>query len=151
MSTNTLLEQFYADMRARLRVDSQTKLFKAFQILRTTLIVIIGRFFSRGNSLKDAFGMIKNMCTSFNIKIFTDETLMNFGLDGKDWIVLIISIALMLYVDYLNEHGIKIRAKIAGSSLPVRWFVYYIAVLAVLIIGIYGVGYDASSFIYQNF
>ncbi len=151
VSTNTLLEQFYSNLRKRFKINPETKLFGAFQIVRTTVIIIIGRFFSRGNSSLDAVRMIRNMFSSFNIKIFSDGTLFNMGLDGKDWTVLIIAIALMLYVDYINEKGIRIREKISGLCLPLRWAVYYSAILAILIIGIYGIGYDASTFIYQNF
>ncbi len=151
VSANTLLENFYINIRNSLGLNPDTKGYKVFQIVRTTVLVLIGRFFSRGNSLVDALRMIRNMLSALNLNVFTDGTLLNFGLDSKDWSVLVIGIALMLYVDYKNEHGIKIREKLAGLCLPLRWAVYYTAILAVIIIGIYGVGYDASSFIYQNF
>ena len=151
VSANTLLEQFYTKLRERFKLNPDTMAYKAFQIVRTSVIVLVGRFFARGNSLPDALGMIKNMFSAVNLRILTDGTLLGFGLDDKDWIVLILAIALMLYVDYKNEHGVIIREKIAKASLPLRWAVYYAAIVAVLIIGIYGVGYDASSFIYQNF
>lgn len=151
VSTNTLLEKFYGDMRAKLHINAETRGFKAFQIVRTTIIVLIGRLLSRGTSTTAALGMFKAMFSSFNIKVLTDGTLMNFGLDMKDWLVLILAIALLMYVDYVNEHGVKIRFKIAEMKLPIRWIVYYAAIMAILIIGVYGVGYDASSFIYQNF
>ncbi|MCR5527517.1 MAG: MBOAT family protein [Lachnospiraceae bacterium] len=151
VSTNTLLEKFYGDMRKKLHVNADTTGYKAFQIIRTTIIVLIGRFLSRGSSTTAALGMVKAMFTSFNINVFTDGTLMNFGLEPKDWLVLLLSIGLLMYVDYINENGVRIRYKIAEMRLPVRWVVYYAAIMAILIIGIYGVGYDASSFIYQNF
>lgn len=44
-----------------------------------------------------------------------------------------------------------IRDRIARLKLPVRWVVWYAALAGILILGIYGAGYDASSFAYMNF
>ena len=41
--------------------------------------------------------------------------------------------------------------KIAEKKVVVRWAIYYILIFSILIFGIYGKGYNASSFIYGNF
>ncbi|MCR5226281.1 MAG: MBOAT family protein [Eubacterium sp.] len=151
VSSNTLLEKFYMDTRTKLKIDEKSFSYSAFQILRTNFIVLVGRMFSRGTSAVDAVKMIKAMFSSFNIWVFTDDTLLKFGLDQKNWNLLIAMIVLLLVVDYYNEKGVKIRERIAGMIIPVRWAVYYAAIFAVLIFGIYGAGYNAASFIYQNF
>ncbi|MDY3873122.1 MAG: hypothetical protein SOZ30_08150 [Roseburia lenta] len=40
---------------------------------------------------------------------------------------------------------------VAKKALPVRWILYLVLLFAVLICGVYGPGYDASSFIYGQF
>ena len=52
--------------------------------------------------------------------------------------------------DLIDRVGF-IRALIADSPLPLRWAVYIAGVLIVLICGVWGPGYDASSFIYYRF
>ena len=151
VSTNTLFEKLYMDIRTKLKIDDKCLWFRAFQILRTTFIVLVGRMFSRGTSAIDALRMIKAMFSSFNIWVFLDASLLDMGLDQKNWNLLIIMIVFLMVVDYFNEKGVVIRERIAGMVLPVRWIVYYIAIFSVLIFGIYGAGYDAASFIYQNF
>ena len=57
----------------------------------------------------------------------------------------------MLGVDAAHEKGIKIRQTIAKQGIVFRWIVYYAAIFAVIIFGIYGSVYDSASFIYQQF
>ena len=151
VSSNTLFEQLYMDIRTKLKIDDKSFWYSAFQILRTTMIVLVGRFFSRGASAMDAVRMIRAMFSSFNLWVFSDNSLLNMGLDQKNWNLLIVMIVFLMVVDYFNEKGVVIRNRIAGMVFPARWIVYYAAIFAVLIFGIYGAGYDASSFIYQNF
>ena len=47
-------------------------------------------------------------------------------------------------------HG-SIRDRVATLKLPVRWAVWYGLLAGILILGIYGPGYSASSFAYMNF
>lgn len=151
VSSNTLFEKLYMDTRAKLKIDEKSFWYSTFQMIRTTMIVLVGRLISRGTSAIDAFRMIKAMFSSFNIWVFLDDSLLNMGLDQKNWNLLIIMLVFLLVVDYFNEKGVVIRNRIAGMIFPVRWIVYYIAIFSVLIFGIYGAGYDAASFIYQNF
>ncbi len=151
VSSNTLFEKLYMDTREKLKIDDKSLWYSAFQIFRTTMIVLVGRFFSRAATATDAVKMIKAMFSTFNVWVFTDDSLLNLGLDQKNWNLLIIMIVFLLVVDHFNEKGVKIRERIAGMVFPARWIVYYTAIFAVLIFGIYGAGYNAASFIYQNF
>ena len=60
-------------------------------------------------------------------------------------------ILVLFLVDYVHEKGIHIRETIAKQHIVFRWLIYYAAILAILIFGIYGPAYNASSFIYGNF
>lgn len=80
-----------------------------------------------------------------------DGSLYQHGLDQKDFYVALIGIILILVIDTLHEKGVKIRQTIAAQPLPVRWIVYYAAIFGIVILGIYGPGYNASSFVYGAF
>ena len=45
----------------------------------------------------------------------------------------------------------SIRQTIAAKALPVRVAIWYGLFLVVLLFGAYGIGYDASQFIYNQF
>jgi len=77
-------------------------------------------------------------------------TYLNMGLDEKDWCVAAVSILLLWAVSLIQEKY-KVRDLIAKRFIVVRWIVFYAAVFAVIVFGIYGPGYDASTFIYNQF
>ena len=54
-------------------------------------------------------------------------------------------------VSLLQEKGYRLRESLDRQNIVFRWVVYLTAVYAVIIFGVYGIGYDATSFIYQGF
>jgi len=59
-------------------------------------------------------------------------------------------LALMLSVSLVQRTG-KVRDKIAALNYPVRFCIWYGLFLMVVLMGAYGVGYDSSQFIYNQF
>ena len=86
----------------------------------------------------------------FHPEGFFDGSLYTLGLDRPNFILAVVCILVLWCVAMLQERG-SVRERIAGSNIVFRWMIYYIAIFAVLIFGIYGPGYDAASFIYMNF
>ena len=72
-------------------------------------------------------------------------------MDKADFLITAIGAAVIFTVSLLQEKGIEIRESIAQWALPVRWAVYLALVLAVIIFGAYGIGYEAVDFIYGQF
>ena len=65
--------------------------------------------------------------------------------------MVIFSLLILWRVSVLQERGVQIRAAVAKWPLPVRWAFYLGAVLAVAVLGIYGSGSGAASFVYMNY
>lgn len=151
VSTGTLFEDLYAGMRKFFRINEQRKSWKLFQTVRTVFIVTIGRYYSRADSAGQAFAMLKATFKGFNPWVLFDESFYQLGLDRKNFQFMILSILFLLLIDFMQERGIKIREMIAGQNIMIRWTVYYAAVFTLIIFGMYGPGYDAASFIYQQF
>ena len=72
------------------------------------------------------------------------------GLDYKDLCVAFLGLLLVQRVSVLQEKG-SVREMIAQKNIVLRWTIYYIAIFSIIILGIYGAGYNASDFIYANF
>ena len=90
------------------------------------------------------FGPISMLDTS---RILGIQTLI---LDEKDFYVLLIAVLILIVVDRLKEK-VQLRTFILKQNLVFRYLVYYMIIFTVLIFGIYGPEFDASSFIYFQF
>ena len=114
-------------LTARLGIDGDSTAWKRFQMVRTTLIFSLGRLITVPDDFGISLDIFRSMFTQFNPWAFWDGTLYTAGLDRGNFILSLLLIGLLLLV------------------------VWYAALAGILILGIYGAGYDASSFAYMNF
>ena len=143
----TLLENFYAKCRTRFKVREEAMSWRIFQNVRTFFLVTVGGYLVMTKT-PDMIGLIKATFRRWNPWIFFDGSLYTLGLDAANFWLLLISIIVLMIVDVLQERGVKIRETIARQNIVLRWCIYYAAIFALLIFGMYGPGYDAASFIY---
>lgn len=134
-----------------LHTEKETTGIRAVHIMGTCLLVNFAWIFFRVTDLSQAVTIIRMIFTDFSPWILTDGTLYTFGLSEKSMHLLILMTGILFFVDVLHERGISIRQQISRECLFIRWVLYLGAVYAILLFGIYGIGYDSSSFIYMNF
>ena len=151
VSTGTLLEDVYAGMRSLFRIDDTAKSWNVFQIIRTFFVVSMSRYVGLAKNVPEIGHLLKATFTHFNPWVFFDGTFYTLGLDSKNFMLMVYSIIGLMIVDYIHEKGISIRQGIANRNIVLRWTIYYAAIFALIIFGMYGPGYDAASFIYQHF
>ncbi len=152
IAISTLLEPKYKVWKDALHIKDSNKAWQLFRILRTFVLTgIIPRVITRAPSLQGAVVIFKRMLTQFDFKVFTDGTLFEYGLSNYDFYVALISILILFLVSLAKEYNISIREMIAKRNIVVRWAVYYLAFFLIVVFGIYGPGYDASSFVYMGF
>ena len=101
-------------------------------------------------SLAGAFRVIAGFARPGWAEFFSG-TLLSLGLNLPEWRLLAAGLAVVLITDLCSLKDIRISRIIADSPLPLRWAVYIAGVLIVLICGVWGPGYDSSSFIYYRF
>ena len=131
-------------------VRTETMSWRPFQMVRTTLLFAGGRLLTSPGGLWKTKYIVKNILTHFNPWVLTDGSLYTYGLDGYGVVLAIAGIALMGVVGWYQKKA-SIRESIAAQGIVFRWLVYLGAVLAVIIFGIYGPGYNASSFVYMAY
>ncbi|MBQ6334432.1 MAG: MBOAT family protein [Erysipelotrichaceae bacterium] len=150
--SSILLEDQFKMGRDKLHINDSSKGWRLFQMLRTFLIVTLGRVLSRANSLKDAFGIYKNLGSAlFDLSAFNAQTFTDLGISIREWILCLICVIVIMAVDVIKERGIDIRESIDKKNLVVRWTFYLLLIMLILVFGKYGPGYEASNFIYGNF
>lgn len=94
-----------------------------------------------------AISMIGSVFTTFNYSALVSGIGM-LGLTSGDWIVLFIAtLALWLY----DWKGQRIRQRLSNCGPALKTTVISILILVVLVFGIYGIGFNAESFIYSRF
>jgi len=107
--------------------------------------------FFRANGLSDAFAMIKNIFTYPNPWILFDGSLYLCGLNEKEFFVMLCSLIILFIADLYAHKGISISSAIEKQPIWFRWPVYLIGILSIIVFGVWGSGYNASSFIYFQF
>ena len=95
--------------------------------------------------------MMKSAFTVWNPEIFTDGTLLSFGLGRKDYLLLMILTLFIFTVGIYQERGGRVRETMSKQKLPLRWAFYLGAILILVLFGHYGPGYSAAEFVYQQF
>lgn len=136
-----------------LRINTEAWSFSFFQMARTFVLSAIGRiFFVASGGLNEAIEIIKRTFDIRKLSLHTiwDESLYTYGLDRYGFALAILLIALIWVVSMLQEK-MNIRDELAKQNIIFRWILYLVLIIAILIFGIYGSGYDAGAFVYGNF
>lgn len=147
-----LLEPYYGIAKSKLHINDASNGWKAFQMLRTFILTgIIPRVIVRASSLGAAWTIFRNFFADLNMSALFDGSLLNYGLTEVNFVIAIAAIAILIIVSILKEKGVSIRESIGKMNIVVRWGIYILAFYSVVILGIYGPGYDASAFVYMGF
>ena len=112
----------------------------------TLLEVNFAWIFFNSGGLNRGFRIIRQMFSRF-----ASPKSFDLGLVPGNLVVLGIGLVILVWVDVLHEKGISIYQKAKALPLPARWLIYLALFWVVIMLGIYGVGYDTSGFIYAQF
>lgn len=124
--------------------------YKVFEILRTFLIMSSLRMFDCYRDVGLTFKMFFSIFTDFRISDITGGELLNLGLTSGDYIILAAGILLMFTISMLQRHA-AIRTQISNKGFAFECAVFALLFISIIIFGAYGIGYDASQFIYNQF
>ncbi len=124
--------------------------YRLFQVGRTFWLMSFLRTLDCYRNVGTTFRMYTTIVTRFNYDELFTGGLMKLGLSGADYLVLIAAVGIMLAVSLLGRSG-SVREKLASKPMALRYAAYFMLLLVTLIFGAYGVGYDASQFIYSQF
>ena len=94
--------------------------------------------------------ILKKMVTDLRPWQLTDGTLYAQGLDWREFVLMLMMIGVLWFVSMQQEKG-SVREKIAGWNIVIRCAFYAWSVIFILVFGIYGIGYDTSSFVYMQY
>lgn len=135
----------------KLHINADCFAYKTMQMVRTTILVIIGELFFRAEGLKDGLAMFGKMVTDFSFSTL-DSTLMDkLKIDVQDIIIVAVALVIIFVISVLNEKGINIRLSLKKKNIVIRWGLLYALIMFIVIFGAYGKGYVPVDPIYANF
>ena len=126
-------------------------IYKVGRALLTFLLVDFTWLFFRANTLDDAINIIKSIVTADNINIFVDGSILKCGLNLPEFIVVLVGIGIIIFSDVCKYRGIVLRNVIARRGFLFKCVFVSLVVGAILLLGVWGAGYDANNFIYFQF
>ena len=130
-------------LRRFLGINKERNLYKFWQMLVTFALTCFAFIYFRAETVIQANSMVKNL---FKINISVG----NIGLSVSDLIIAILGIILLFIISVLKQKY-DIRKEISKQHIIIRYAIWIILISSILIFGYYGIGYDASNFLYQKF
>lgn len=146
---STELEPCYRWFHERVKVQG-TFGWRLFAVVRTTLLMSCIRNFDCYQDVGLTFRMFFSMFTERNWGQIFQGSLLNLGLDAGDYGVVLVGTGVLLWVSLMQRRG-SVRERIAGKNRGLQYLLWMSLLLAVLIFGNYGMGYEASQFIYNRY
>ena len=128
----------------------EKKWYGGFEMLRMFMLMNLIRIVDLFPDVGEYFRRIGSLFTTFNFSVLWNGTLMNLGLTALDYGILGGGIAVMFGVSLLQEKKGSVREMLWDKPL-LRYILVFGLLLIVLLMGSYGIGYDAGNFIYNQF
>ena len=151
ISLSLLLESNYTKIKSILRIDDEKLYYRLFMIIRTNILVCIGRFFTRASGFKVAISMIKHTFLNFNLKSVNIDLFRTFEISQLNWIIMLVSIFILFYVDFQTERGINLMKRFEKRNGFIQFIYILLAVLFIVYFVIYSKGYVSTEFIYKQY
>lgn len=144
----TLLEPLFAKIRGPLGMDKSAA-WRVFRSLRTCFLITVARVLSRAATIGDSFRMLGRMFFSPGFSA-TFASLGNHVSDGSliAYLPAAAGCVLLFFVSLAEERGKSVRGLINSRPAALRLALEALCVIAIVIFGAYGLGYDAAGFIY---
>lgn len=139
----------YRRFHAKFPTLEQKKGYGAFCAVRTFLLMGLIRSLDCYRNVGTTFRMWGSMLTTWNWGDLFSGGLLQLGLDTADYIILAVSVVILCGINLLSVKK-SVRERLYGR--PALSAVLCGGLLiAILLFGAYGVGYDATQFIYNQF
>ena len=135
-----------------LKIKTDCMSFAFGRMALTFTMVCFAWIFFRMNSIYHSVMYIRRIFTRPNWWVLYDQSLYTIGLDRIEMNILVVSLVILLLVDIIRyKKRITIDGFLKEQNIWFIWGTVIIAVLCIIIYGIYGPTYDPTQFIYFQF
>ncbi len=145
-----IFEEPFLGVLKKLKLTEESIPVRVFRFIKLFIIVIIGEMFFRADNIAIGVKMFMQIFTNFHLNVLAENAGF-LGLDFWDYWTVAAGMLLVIAVSVLKERGYPIRTKLMAYPIAARFAFWYVCILAVVIFGAYGNGYDAAGMIYAKF
>jgi D-alanyl-lipoteichoic acid acyltransferase DltB (MBOAT superfamily) len=145
-----LLQPFFDLLKDTLNVDTDSFSWRLWSRARSFLLFALSVSFGRAADLASGFTFWRK-AFHWNPWVLFDGTMFKLGLDGKDFWVLMIGMIVLLLVSCSQVRRGSTRVWLTKQNIAFRWAMLMGLCFTVLILGMYGEGYNPADFIYGGF
>lgn len=133
-------------------IDTKTIGHRLIQVILTFCMVDFAWLFFRFENISDVFDVVKRIVRGLDFSFLNNGGYLHLGLDLKDWHVLLLGMLILFAVDLLHYlYKERFILLFLNENLGIRYLVFLLLFAAIVVFGIYGAGYNATSFIYRGF
>ncbi len=150
ITVSMLLESAFVGWRKKLGMTKESKFWLAFRLVRTWVIVFIGRYLTRAPRLLTGLTMIWRTVFDLHPGALLNGTVLQLGLGLGDWLVVAAGVLVLVVVELAQERGVRVRSWLAKQNGLVQWAAVMFALLAILFFGLGG-SYTPAQFIYAQY
>lgn len=136
------------------RINVNTFSHKLWKTITTFLLIDFTWIFFRAKSISESKIVFENMIDGISfqsLSSFFDGSLYQLGLGEREFYFMLLTLAILLAVDYLKYKKVNITEKIMNQGVVFNLLTCIVLFWIVFMMGIYGAEYDASQFIYFQF
>ena len=144
------LEPLYAKFHARFPQLDGSRGWDLVQILRTFWLMGAIRVLDVYRDVPLTFRQLASIVADFRPQVLWDGSFLELGIGSGDWLVAAAGTGAMLVCSLLGRRR-PVRERLLDHSPHLAWAGCTALVLFTLIFGVYGIGFDATQFIYNQF
>ncbi|WP_026523062.1 MBOAT family O-acyltransferase [Butyrivibrio sp. VCB2001] len=126
-----------------------------FVLCRAAIVTVAVDFawvFFRADSFSQAYTLIHRLFTKPDWWILSGDTIYSYGLDVNEMWILVAAVLLLTIVDFIRTRkGLTISQWLVGEFAVFRVCFILVVVLATIVFGEYGPGFESQQFIYFQF
>lgn len=146
-----LLTPQFEGMKRALHIDDKARWYKVFQVVRTCLLVFLGRYITRAPRLLTAVWMVKETFLNPQLPDLWNGTLLTLGLTAFDLAVVLAGMAVVVGVEWYQERGGHVRLALEKQNFFIQWLAIAVPLAVLFCLGVLRGDYISSGFIYQQF
>lgn len=135
-----------------LRINAESKIYNAFRIIRTFMIIVFAGYFDAIDNVRNGFAAFKLTFTSFKAELFNSslQYIYDCGLiNDMGIITAIIGCCTVFIFSILREKKCDVFATIQDKNIVIRWLIYFLLIYT-LLFGFAASGYNGG-FMYAEF
>jgi D-alanyl-lipoteichoic acid acyltransferase DltB (MBOAT superfamily) len=145
------LEPLYAAFHRTFPKAQSSAFYRAFQVIRTFLLLCCLRLFDIYADVGLAFKQLLHMFTEFRpAQLLSVQEYLDLGLTGADYLIVLFGVLVMFAVSMMQRSG-SVREKLAAKPYVIRYGAVMAMFFMTLMVGWYGFGFHSQQFIYNQF